>query len=82
MATIKNLIIFNKSLFDGFSTIVIPALSGIAENRNPNEILRITSAESSWLCKFNKMPTEVYDLEKSIFLQPLVHTSVIHLEVC
>lgn len=52
VATIKNLIVLNKSLFDGFSTIVIPALSGIANHQNPNETIRITPVESSWLCNF------------------------------
>lgn len=51
MAITKNLISFNKSLFDGFSSIVIPALIGIAVAQNPHETIQIESAQASWLCK-------------------------------
>lgn len=49
VAVIKSLIIVNKNLFDGLSTLVIASLLGIASDLNPNETIRITSLESSWL---------------------------------
>lgn len=52
VAITKNLISFNKSLFDGFSSVVIPALQGIAVTQNPNETIHIESSQSSWLCKW------------------------------
>lgn len=49
MAVIKNLINFNKSLFDGFASIVIPSLIGIAASLNAHETIRIVASEASWL---------------------------------
>lgn len=51
VAITKNLISFNKSLFDGFSSIVIPSLIGIAVAQNPNETIRIEASQASWLCE-------------------------------
>lgn len=86
VATIKNLIILNKSLFDGFSTIVIPALLGISTNLDPNETIRITPSESSWLCKFQILFREKMLQKKrklNLFcLQPLAPTLAIHLVAC
>lgn len=50
VAVIKNLINFNKSLFDGFASIVIPSLIGIAA-LNSNETIRIVASQASWLGK-------------------------------
>lgn len=51
VAVIKNLINFNKSLFDGFASIVIPSLIGIAA-LNSKETIRIEASEASWLGRF------------------------------
>ena len=67
VAITKNLISFNKSLFDGISSIVIPALIGIAVAQNPNEHIHIEASQASWLCEFIC----------SFFLQPNV-INVIH----
>lgn len=49
-AMAKNLIVVNKALFDGFPSIVLPALQGTSHELNPNETLNISSSEASWLC--------------------------------
>lgn len=51
VTVIKNLIILNKSCFDGFSSLIIPSLLGIATALNPNETIQITANQASWLCK-------------------------------
>lgn len=48
---IKNLIIINKTIFDGSSSLILPALLGISTALNPNETIRISGNESSWLCE-------------------------------
>lgn len=58
VATIKNLIILNKTLFDGSSVIIIPALSGIAVAQNPYETIHIEASQASWLCKLFKIRTK------------------------
>lgn len=55
MTFIKNLIVANKTIFDGLASLVLPALLGIATTLNPNETIRITGAESSWLCKYRNL---------------------------
>lgn len=49
----KNLMILNIGQFFGFATILIPALTGISNELNPNETVQITAAQASWLCKFH-----------------------------
>lgn len=49
----KNLVILNFGLIISFSTILIPALTGLNSKNNPNETLRITPEESTWLGKKN-----------------------------
>lgn len=49
--TAKNLIIFNLGEFAAFPSIVIPSLIGVCNELNPDESLRITAAQTSWLCK-------------------------------
>lgn len=44
----KNLLLINLGLTVGFSTIVIPALSGVQNHRNPHEYLRFTAVQASW----------------------------------
>lgn len=51
VAAIQNLISLNKTVFDGLGALVIPALLGISATLNPDETLRITGAEASWLCE-------------------------------
>lgn len=51
VTVIKNLIILNKSCFDGFASLIIPSLLGIAIELNPNESVQITANQASWLCK-------------------------------
>lgn len=45
----KNLLIFNFGLSMTFPTILIPALSGLNVSLNPNEKLRISMDESTWI---------------------------------
>lgn len=50
-AMAKNLIVVNKALFDGFPSIVLPALIRASRDLNPDETLHITDLQASWLCK-------------------------------
>lgn len=52
-ATAKNFIIFNLGEFTAFPSLVIPALLGMSDDLNPDEIIRITAAQTSWLGTFN-----------------------------
>lgn len=60
--TAKNLIIFNLGEFAAFPSIVIPSLIGVCNELNPDESLRITAAQTSWLCKI-----EYYSFAKFLF---------------
>lgn len=52
MATMaKNLTVANSGLYDGFPSILIPSLIGLNQHLNPNEKLRITSRQASWIGK-------------------------------
>lgn len=44
----KNLLLFDLGLALGFSTIVIPVLRGLQQDRNPDETLHFTAEQSSW----------------------------------
>lgn len=48
-ALANNLVSLNNGLFDGFPSIVIPSLIGLNKELNPNETLRITSQQASWI---------------------------------
>lgn len=61
MAVIKNLINFNKSLFDAFTSIVIPSLIGIV--KHPDEFIRIAASDASWLGKHAKRATPEFDFK-------------------
>lgn len=50
VTVIKNLIIVNKTAFEGFISLVIASLLGIATALNPDETIRVTGVEASWLC--------------------------------
>lgn len=54
MATMaRNLITVNTGLFEGLPTLIIPSLLGLSKNLNPDETLRITASQASWIGKFN-----------------------------
>lgn len=46
----KNLMILNIGEFAGFAAIVIPSLTGLSKELNPDEMVQITAAQASWLC--------------------------------
>ena len=48
----KNLMIINIGEFAGFAAIVIPSLTGLSSNLNPDETVTITAAQASWLSSF------------------------------
>lgn len=48
-STAKNILLLDLGLALCFSTIVIPALTGDDKEHNPDEILRITPEQASWL---------------------------------
>lgn len=47
----KNFLIWNLGLILAFPSIVIPSLTGFSTALNPDETLRITAAQASWLGK-------------------------------
>lgn len=49
----RNLICLNVGEFFGFLAILIPALSGLNKEANPDETLEITANQVSWLRKSN-----------------------------
>lgn len=51
-ALANNLVFLNNGLFDGFPSIVIPSLIGLNTDLNPDETLRITSSQASWIGTF------------------------------
>lgn len=53
VSIIQNLMELHKSIYQGMPSIVIPSLRGFSHKLNPNETVRITGKQSSWLRKFN-----------------------------
>lgn len=51
-AMAKSLMIINIGEFLGFSALVIPSLTGLSQDLNPDEMVQITASQASWLCKF------------------------------
>lgn len=47
----KNFDIFNLGEFTAIPSIVIPSLTGISKHLNPDETIRVSGDETSWLCK-------------------------------
>lgn len=47
----KNLLVLNVGFAIGLPTVLIPALSGLNPLANPDESLKITNAEASWIGK-------------------------------
>lgn len=51
VAIIKNLIIVLKNMFEALLSIVIPSLLALGTDRDPDEVIRMTPEQSSWLCE-------------------------------
>lgn len=49
-ALAKNLMILNIGEFMSILAIVISSLVGLSDALNPDETVRISAAQSSWLC--------------------------------
>lgn len=47
-STAKNFLLFDLGLSVVFPTIVIPALTGLAEDKNPDEFLHLSPSAASW----------------------------------
>lgn len=50
-SSVKNIVIVEYGLSVAFSTILIPALTGLNPTLNPNESLSITPEQATWLGK-------------------------------
>lgn len=50
----RNIIRLNTGLFEGFPSIVIPSLTGLRKELNPDEVLLISSSQASWIGKLKK----------------------------
>lgn len=50
-SSVKNLIIVDFGLSIAYSTILIPALTGLNSAHNPDETLSITPDQATWLGK-------------------------------
>lgn len=48
-STVKNFLLLDLGLSIAFPTIVIPALTGLNMEVNPNETIQISPAQASWL---------------------------------
>lgn len=48
-STTKNLLVLNAGFALGLITVLIPALSGLNPVANPDEPLRITNEQASWI---------------------------------
>lgn len=48
----KNLLIVELGVTMAFPSIVIPALTGLNQNLNPNETLHMTPVQASWLGEY------------------------------
>lgn len=63
----KNFLLLDLGLSLAFPTIVIPALSGLNKELNPNESILITTAQASWLGKLNKQLCNRHGTTKYIY---------------
>lgn len=62
----KNFDIFNLGQFSVLPSIVIPSLTGISKELNPDETIHVSGDETSWLCKlFNASPYLIHSWTKS-----------------
>lgn len=48
-STVKNFLIFDVGLSVAFPAIIIPALTGLPNEYNRNELLSLTKEQASWL---------------------------------
>lgn len=48
-STVKNFLLLDLGLSIAFPTIVIPALTGLNVENNPNEFLHLLAYQASWL---------------------------------
>lgn len=48
-STVKNFLLLDLGLSIAFPTIVIPALTGLNKENNPNEFLHLIAYQASWL---------------------------------
>lgn len=48
-STAKNFLLLDLGLSVAFPTIVIPALMGLNNENNPNEMVQLTAVQASWL---------------------------------
>lgn len=48
-STVKNFLLLDLGLSIAFPTIVIPALTGLNDQVNPNETIHMSAAQASWL---------------------------------
>lgn len=44
----KNLLLIDLGMAVAFSTVAIPVLRGLQQDRNPDEVLHFTKEQSSW----------------------------------
>lgn len=64
----KNFVVLNVGQFFSFPSIVIPSLIGVSTALNPDEMIKATAAQTSWLCElFSKF---VYLKKKNVFNGP------------
>lgn len=66
-ALANNLVSLNNGLFDGFPSIVIPSLVGLNKELNPNETLRITASQASWIGKMEYFNVAISCCELQVF---------------
>lgn len=48
-STLKNFLAASLGLFISFPILVIPSLTGVSRELNPDEMLSISAAQASWL---------------------------------
>lgn len=51
----KNMFLLNFSLATNLPTIIIPALTGLNPSNNPNEHLKLSPEQQSWIGEFRQL---------------------------
>lgn len=59
-STVKNFLLLDLGLSIAFPTIVIPALTGLNDQVNPNETIHMTAAQASWLGEHHRLSIRTY----------------------
>lgn len=83
-STIKNFLLLDLGLSIAFPTIVIPALTGLNSEINPNETIQLTAVQASWLGSigyvfeplgsfFSGLISEPLGRKKAMFLVNIPH---------